>query len=104
MKMQVNKEKMRKVLAQEAGKADWISKYGSKRLRLMYAKGHPCERLYLQERVAKELGADWIVDTDWAECESSSPGASVECLEDFNCEAIMIPLPFANGHYAFKLL
>jgi len=65
----------RKADEENARRADeaaaWIAEHGSERLKLAHQGGYKCTRLYLQERVALELGADWGVDTadraDWEE-------------------------------------
>lgn len=41
--------------AEEREKAEWIQKYGSEHLREAFARGYNCQRMYILERVAKEL-------------------------------------------------
>lgn len=40
--------------------SDWIAAHGSERLRLAHAKEYKCRGLYINERLALELGEGWV--------------------------------------------
>lgn len=124
---------MREIKSQraEAERSAWIETHGSERLRLVLAGGYKVTALYLHERVALELGADWIVDTaDRAEAEErcaptlealravevlpegyigevvwliAPPNKQSEDEEFAPCEAVQAHLPYSQ-HSAYLLI
>ncbi|MEQ6359441.1 hypothetical protein V7D15_06990 [Thermoanaerobacter thermohydrosulfuricus] len=78
---QIEKEKKEKELKE---KKEWIEKYGSEYLRKAFSARFDCQRLYVQERAAKEF-PDFILDFDnqveWKERSCPSVEALNEMLD-----------------------
>ena len=78
------KKKEAKKQAEEREKAQWIQAHGSQHLREAFTRGYDCQRLYILERVAKELPGYEVYQFDgrdeWELYDRSCP--SVEALEE----------------------
>jgi hypothetical protein len=78
------KKKEAKKEAEEREKAEWIQAHGSQHLREAFARGYDCQRMYITERVAKELPGYIVYKFDgrdeWELYDRSCP--SVEALEE----------------------
>ena len=78
------KKKEAKKEAEEREKAEWIKKHGSQHLQEAFARGYDCQRMYITERVAKELPGYIVYKYDgrdeWELYNRSCP--SQEALEE----------------------
>jgi len=81
-----NKRKMEQAEkeAKEREKAEWIQAHGSERLKEAFTRGYDCQRMYITERVAKELPGYIVYQFDgrdaWELDNRSCP--SQEALEE----------------------
>ena len=78
------KKKEAKKQAEEREKAEWIQAHGSQHLREAFTRGYDCQRMYILERVAKELPSYEVYQFDnrdeWELYNRSCP--SQEALEE----------------------
>ena len=78
------KKKEAKKQAEEREKAEWIQAHGSQHLREAFTRGYDCQRMYITERVAKELPGYIVYKYDgrdeWELYNRSCP--SQEALEE----------------------
>jgi len=78
------KKKEAKKEAEEREKAQWIQAHGSQHLREAFTRGYDCQRMYILERVAKELPGYIVYQFDgrdeWELYKRSCP--STEALEE----------------------
>jgi len=78
------KKKEAKKQAEEREKAEWIQAHGSEHLKEAFARGYDCQRMYITERVAKELPGYIVYKYDgrdeWELYNRSCP--SQEALEE----------------------
>ncbi len=100
-----NKEEAAKKDAAEKEKQDWITAYGSERLKRATKLGYNCQRLYVMERAAKEF-PEFIVDfdnrTSWntRNCPSAEILSEVEKLIEngFSAEVVWLTRPAYYGN------
>jgi len=66
----------------KAEKLDWIEAHGSEQLRKGTAAGYNCQKQYIIERVARDLGAEYLLDHSEAIKTKDRSCPSLEALEE----------------------